>query len=426
MGRSLFSRRTFASLTASLLLAACTVHKQETPSLTGPSGLGTDLVITASPSVLNQDGASASLVQIQVYGSNGQAKSNVSMRVEIIVDGVITDFGRLSARNVVTDTNGRASVTYTAPSPVLGITSDVLVDIGVTPGESDFGNATTRFVRIRLVPPGVIGPPQSPFVPDFTPPAATVGNPATFTATATGSSSSAQVATFFWDFGDGDTAVGQTVQHTFDRPGTFVVTLALIDTLGRTNSVQRGVTVGQGQLPTATFFASPANPIIDQTINFNGSGSTAEPGHTIVDYSWNFGDGTLGSGPLTTHSYSQSGTYTVTLKVTDDVGRKSALVSQQVTVGTDEPTASFTMTPNPASGTTGSTVTVFFDASASQAKGGRTIVSYAWTFSNGGPTSGRTTSHGFVAPGTYQITLTVTDSAGKTGTATQTLVVTGT
>jgi PKD repeat protein len=426
MGRTIFSRRLVASVAASLLLAACTTHKQETPPLTGPSGLGASLVITVSPDVLSQDGASQSLVQIQAYDSNGQPLRSKSMRVEIVVDGFITDFGRLSARSVVTDANGRAAVTYTAPAPVLGVTSTVNVQIAVTPSESDFGNATARYVTIHIVPTGVLGPPLSPFIPDFAVPSATVGNPATFVATASGSSTNAQIATFVWDFGDGSTTVGQTVQHTFDKPGTFVVTLALIDTLGRSNFVSKGVTVGQGTLPVASFVFSPQNPIIDQVINFNASGSTAEPGHSIVEFSWNFGDGTLGGGVLPTHSYSQAGTYTVTLKVTDDVGRKSALVSQQITVGTDEPTASFTMTPNPASGTTGSTVTVFFDASASQAKGGRTIVSYVWTFSNGGTTSGRTTSHGFLAPGTYQITLTVTDSVGKIGTATQTLVVTGT
>jgi len=186
------------------------------------------------------------------------------------------------------------------------------------------------------------------------------------------------------------------------------------------------VTVGQGQAPTASFLTSPANPIINQVINFNGSGSSAEPGHRVVEWSWNFGDGTLGSDNLTTHSYSAPGTYTVTLKVTDDVGRKSSLVSQTITVTTDEPTASFTMTPSAPSAPSGTTVTVLFDAATSQAKGTRTIVSYSWTFSNGGGASGRTASHGFLAPGTYQITLTVTDSAGKTGTNTQILVVTGT
>jgi PKD repeat protein len=422
MGRTIFSRRLVASFAASLLLAACTTHKQETPALTGPSGLGTSLVITASPSVLNQDGASASLVQIQAYDSNGQPLRNKSMRVEIVVDGFITDFGRLSARSVVTDANGRASVTYTAPAPVLGITSTVNVQIVVTPDESDFGNATPRFVTIRIVPTGVLGPPTSPFVPDFIPPSPTVGNAATFTATATGTSTNAQIATFVWDFGDGSTAIGQTVQHTFNQPGTFLVTLALIDTLGRSNFVSKGVTVGQGTLPVASFVFSPQNPIIDQVINFNASGSTAEPGHSIVEFSWNFGDGTLGSGPLPTHSYSQIGTYTVTLKVTDDAGRKSLLTQQSITVGNGNPTADFTFNPSaPRSGQQ-----VVFDASGSQAAPGRTIVSYSWSFGDGGSGSGVNVTHSFTTgttPTTFNVLLTVTDSAGKTSSITKPVTV---
>jgi PKD repeat protein len=323
---------------------------------------------------------------------------------------------------VVTDANGRASVVYTAPPPVIGITSDVVVQILVTPSEADFGNATTRAVNIRVVPTGVIGPPTSPFIPDFAPPAATMGNPATFTAQISGGSNNAAVVGLIWDFGDGGTSGGLTATHTFNRVGTFLVTLAILDSLGRTNSVTKSVTVSQGNIPSAAFVFSPAGPIVNQTINFNATGSLAEPGHTIVAYDWNFGDGSLGSGALTTHQYHAPGTYTVTLQVTDDAGRKSAVVSQQIAVSTDEPVASFTMTPNPATGTAGSTVTVFFDAAGSFARGNRTIVSYSWTFSNGGTSVGRTTSHGFLVPGTYQITLTVTDSAGKTGTATQTLV----
>src|SRR5205814_825690 len=120
---------------------------------------------------------------------------------------------------------------------------------------------------------------------------------------------------------------------------------------------------------------------VHQTVNFNASGSTAEVGHTITEYAWSFGDGSTGSGQFTTHSYESAGTYTVTLKVTDDVGRKSTLVSQSITVGQGGPTASFTFSPSsPLTGTP-----VNFDASASRASTGRTIVSYSWNFDDGSP-----------------------------------------
>lgn len=433
MGRMLF-RHCIAPLTISLLLTACTTHRQDTPSLSGPSGLGTSLVLSVSPDVLVQDGISQSLVQVQAYDSNGQPLRDKSMRVEIQADRAPTDFGRLSARNVVTDSNGRASVTYTAPAPILGVTSTVDVQIAVTPSESDFGNATTRYVTIHLMPSGVSGAP-SPLTPTMKvdPATPTVGNPATFSATASGTGTSAQVGTFVWDFGNGDTPVGQSIQHTFAQAGSYLVTLFVIDTVGRVSSVTNTVTVTAGTLPTADIVVSPVPPVaVGQTLNFTASGSTAEPGHRLVDFSWNFGDGTIGTGVLVQHAYQAVGTYKVTLKVTDDVGRKSPLKTADVQVtttggaGTGITQANFTISPANPSGPTGSDVLVFFDGSGSVASAGGSILSYVWTFDTGAPATGQQTSRTFKAPGTYNVTLSVTDSQGKSDSKTRPFTVAGT
>ena len=408
-----------------LLASACTVKKQETPSLTGPSELSTAITIGVSPDVLNQDGASQSLVTITARDANGQPLRNLPLRAEIRVDGFTTDFGRLSAKNLVTDANGRATVVYTAPSSVPGVITEVPIQIAVTPAETDNANASTRVATIRLVPPGVVGPPPSPLKPDFNPPSPTVGNDAVFQATvvdASGADAIDQVASFVWDFGDGDSAAGRNQTHEFDSPGTFAVTLTILDTLGRIQRVTKSVTVGQGVVPIASFFTSPSSPIINQAINFNASGSTAEPGHRIIDYAWNFGDGSTGSGALTTHAYSQTGTYTVSLKVTDDAGRESTLTQQSVTVGTGNPTADFNFNPSAPR----SAQQVTFDASPSQAAPGRTIVSYSWSFGDGGSGTGQTVVHTFTTgatPTTYNVLLTVTDSAGRTSSITKPITV---
>ena len=75
---------------------------------------------------------------------------------------------------------------------------------------------------------------------------------------------------------------------------------------------------------------------------FNADTSQAALGHVIEDFSWNFGDGTTGTGGLTSHTYTQAGTYVVTLSVFDDTGQK-ATVQQTVTVGTGDPSATFTI-----------------------------------------------------------------------------------
>jgi PKD repeat protein len=68
-----------------------------------------------------------------------------------------------------------------------------------------------------------------------------------------------------------------------------------------------------------------------QIVNFDASGSTPGTGRTIVRYDWDFGDGAAKSGIKTTHDYTPSGIYLVTLTVTDDAGRK-ATSSQPITV----------------------------------------------------------------------------------------------
>jgi PKD repeat protein len=415
---------------AALGVAGCTVHKQdEAPPLTGPSETAVSLSVTVSPDVLAQDGQSQSLVTIQAFGPNGQPQRSLPLRAEIGVGGAFTDFGTLSARNLVTDANGRAQVTYTAPpSPPFNNDLGITVQIFVTPVGTNYVNANPRNATIRLVPSTVVGPPLSSLRPEFAAPAATVGNPAVFTATVTdsaGADATGQVVQYFWDFGDGGTGVGRSTSHTFDGPGTFAVQLVIVDVLGRAAQVTHSMTIGQGQIPTATFLFSPTAPNIEQTINFNASGSQAEPGHVITDFSWNFGDGTLGSGALTTHVYHNTGTYVVTLKVTDDAGRKSTLATQSVTVGNGNPTADFNFNPSAPR----SNQQVAFDASPSQAASGRTIVSYSWAFGDGGSGTGQSIIHTYTLPPgsttaqTFNVLLTVTDSAGKTGSITKPITI---
>lgn len=420
--------RTLHALTAAaafIALTACTVHKQaDAPPLTGPSTSATQVNVTVSPDVLTQDGASQSLVTIAAFGPFGQPLANLQVRADMAVGGVITDFGRLSARNVVTDSNGHATVIYTAPPPpAIVVTTGTVVSIVVTPTNSgDAANSNAQAATIRLVPPGIIPAPVSPFVPSFTVPALNVGDQGVFTARvvdATGADVTSQVASFQWNFGDGATASGRSVTHTFTQIGTFPVTLTITDALNRTNIVTQSMTITQGQLPTATFVASPASPVVNQSVNFNASGSQPAPGHTIVDFAWTFGDGTNGSGSVVTHAYASAGSYTVTLQTTDDAGRKSALAAQTITVGTGVPIAQITISPP--SGPVGTTFS--FIGSQSTAAPGRTIVRYDWNFGDNSTGSGVTTNHAYATKGTFTVTLVVTDDQGNTGIATATVTV---
>ena len=324
------------------LASACTLDKQTAPDLGGPSEYGTSVIVTVSPDVLQQDGASQSVITVTARDANGQPMRNLAVRVEVRVNGVPMDFGSLSARSIVTGSDGRATVVYTAPMSV-GVAVDPLtiVEIVATPIGTDFNNSVSRSASLRLVHTGPVAPPDG-LVPAFTfiPGSPTDHQPVLFDASTSQAPANNPIVTYSWNFGDGQTATGRSVSHSFNSAGTFVVTLTIIDGYGRSASTSQVLSVGPGANPTASFTFSPTDPLPGTTVNFNASASRAAPGRTIVSYRWDFGDGSAaGSGVQVSHPYPLLGNYTVTLVVTDDAGR-TGVASQTVPVQFPDETAS--------------------------------------------------------------------------------------
>jgi fibro-slime domain-containing protein len=145
---------------------------------------------------------------------------------------------------------------------------------------------------------------------------------------------------------------------------------------------------------------------IDQSIAFEG-GCSYDVDGTIVSHDWDFGEGSAGTGTTPVHSYTHSGTYTVTLTVTDDEGA----------IGTDTcPVTIINRPPVADAGPDQGTYNidrVYFDGSGSYDVGGE-IVDYTWDFGDSFTGSGVAPSHMFVDPGDYTVTLTVTDNEGAT------------
>lgn len=323
------SRLAVAAVGLALLTAGCTTKKQETPALTGPSELGTSISISVSPDVLAQDGASQSLVTITARDQNGQPLRSLPLQAAIAVNGVLTDFGTLSARSIVTDANGRATLTYTAPAaPPIPVDNGTVVQILVTPSGSDFGNATARLVSIRLVPRGVITPPNNLNASfDVTRSDTTEDSTILFDASKSDAANpNTTLVSFRWDFGNGDIASGRQVTRKFGQ-GSRTVTLTVTDVAGRTGTSQQVITVGSGARPTAVApIISPTPPRLGEPVHFDASGSSAAPGHRIASYTWNFGEGTIRttSDPRIDFVYTLGGrTYVVLLTVTDETGKTS-------------------------------------------------------------------------------------------------------
>lgn len=327
--------RVLAGGAAAILAAGCTMGKQDAPPLTGPSEMGTSIAVAITPDTLPQDGASQSLVTVTARDANGQPVRSLSLRAEILVGGSPIDFGSLSARNLVTGSDGRATLVYTAPPAPAGPATDpfILVEIGVTPLGTDYANAFRRIAAVRLVPTGVIVPPDG-LVPAFTmtPGAPLESDAIFFDASTSRSNSSNPITTYAWDFGDGRNASGRTATHSYSTAGNYVVSLTVGDSYGRTASTARQITVGGAVRPTASFIFSPSPSQLNQPVHFNATASTATAGRRIVSYTWDFGEGTVRttSDPRIDFTYTLARTYVVSLIVTDDTGKTSLPATQSV------------------------------------------------------------------------------------------------
>ena len=217
------------------------------------------------------------------------------------------------------------------------------------------------------------------------------------------------IASYAWDFGDGQTGTGSTTSHTYAAGGTYNVTLTVTDNGGSTGTVTNPVTVlAPNVLPTAAFTSSAQG----LTATLDGTTSTDSDG-TIASYSWTFGDGAIGTGAVVSHTFPAPGKYAVKLLVKDN-RNGAASVTKNVTV-TAPPTAAFT------SSTTN--LVASFNGSGSTDSDG-TIASYAWAFGDGTTGTGVAPSHTYGSPGTYSVTLTVTDNQGSTGTVSHQVSVT--
>jgi len=303
---------------------------------------------------------------------------------------------------------------YTAPVPVAGPIPTLAILF--TPTGNDAANALARSISLRLVPPGTIsaGGPTPSFT--FAPASPAAFTDVQFDASASTAAVGSAIVSYSWNFGDGSTGLGPTPTHRF-AGGNWSVVLTLTDSNGATASLSKQVVVSAGAVPTADFSFSPAAPVTNADINFNGGLSKAGLGHSIVRYDWNFGGGAPQSGVTVTKQYGSPGSFTVTLTVTDEVGQQG-IASKVVTVSAAATTtADFTSSPtSPHAGVDA----VNFDGNSSRAQAGATIVSYSWTFGDGATavTAIPTVAHTYASANTYVVGLKVTDSTGLTATVT--------
>lgn len=273
---------------------------------------------------------------------------------------------------------------------------------------------------------------QPPPVAGFTanPNPAGCGDPVIFDAS--GSSPSGAIVSYAWNFGDGQTGSGVTVQHTYALFGTYLVTLTTTDNLSRTSSATVIVNVNDEDRPPLPNPGGPYVIDVGDSLQLDGSGSSdpdSACGDSVRLYEWDLkADGSyevtgwplLSWTQLNGFGITGTGTYPIRLRVTDTLGA-TATADTTLTVYVSQVNAIAAASPNP----TGCDGTTAFSQSSTQSDPRRTLVQFRWNFGDGSPpvsTSdpAATFTHTYSSPGSYTATLTVTDDSTppKTGTAT--------
>lgn len=157
-------------------------------------------------------------------------------------------------------------------------------------------------------------------------------------------------------------------------------------------------------IPLARIFRPQERQVqVGTEVEFDALGSQGGRG-PIVEYAWDFGDGTKGTGRVAHHRYAHPGLYTVTLQVTDAAGLTGS-ATRTLIVGPAPIAAAFAW--QPLTPTTLDTVR-FRDLS------GKAPISWLWDFGDGTTSTEQNPIHQFPRKGTFTVCLTVADRYGRT------------
>jgi PKD repeat protein len=139
--------------------------------------------------------------------------------------------------------------------------------------------------------------------------------------------------TYLWNFGDGNTSTEENPAHSYLNPGLYIVSLVATHESGCTDSKV---------MPVSFYKPVPAFSYIGACNNFEFEDESASFGGTLINWHWDFGDGTGFSNIQNpAYSYQNPGNYPVKLVVTHSSGCQDSITH---IISFDFPNAEFTFT----------------------------------------------------------------------------------
>ncbi|MBS1575174.1 MAG: PKD domain-containing protein, partial [Bacteroidetes bacterium] len=212
------------------------------------------------------------------------------------------------------------------------------------------------------------------------------------------------ITTYSWSFGDGMiiSSNSPSINHTYTNSGVYNIRLITTDINGCTDTLTRNNFLRING-PKANFSATNATGCKGINVAFNDL-STTDGTNTITNWQWDFGDGIVqnySAGPFQ-HIYSNEGTYSVKLKITDASGCSDSLTIADLVITTD-PVPAFTS----ADTLTCPTAVVNFINNSS-------AVNYTslWDFGDGATSLLASPAHSYLSTGVFTVKLKITDQYG--------------
>lgn len=208
---------------------------------------------------------------------------------------------------------------------------------------------------------------------------------------------------WLWNFGNGNTSVLQNPIATYFNPGTYTVTLTATNASG-SNTITRTQYITVYEQPTVNFSANVLSGCFPLRVQFTDL-STPGAGNTNVSWLWDLGNGTTSTQQNPSVTYTTAGSFTITLRVTNDKGC-TRVISRP---------AYITTTPGVQAGFTHTQPTVCRAPAVinfTNTSTGPPTLSYLWDFGDGNTSTATSPSHTYLTNGSFTVTLVTSSTAG--------------
>ncbi|WP_316830289.1 PKD domain-containing protein [Pedobacter aquatilis] len=217
-------------------------------------------------------------------------------------------------------------------------------------------------------------------------------------------------STFYYDFGDGSSALTSTapemIEHTFTKPGSYLVTLYASNDCSNAYTTETIVVLDQ---PTVAFTSDITTGCTGTVIKFKNNSKNA------VSYLWDFGDGTTSTEFEPQHTYTGAAmNYTVSLTARNLQGCSNTSVIPNYINLVTPPQPIFTVLPGNELSIPNFTFS-FRDASLNGAG------SWEWSFGDGTTSRLQNPTHTYANVGDYLVTLKIFNKEGCSATTVQTV-----